>query len=452
MQPSTPDNLQTPVLTSRISRWDTQFKRGILVLTLISAIFLLWLARPILHLLIIAFILSYAISPVVTFLCRDRLPRGPITFALYLLLLGVAILAGYAMGPLLAQQYRTVLSIASNLVTSLLEGGELIPDMISIMDVPVDLHAIQQLLATGTPADLLPMLQETLARLDAFGAGAPSDFFRGTVEIGLGVLNRGVALLVSFLFVFVVSIYLTKDVPRIRAFFLNNFPSQYQAEWVSLVQCVGNVWHAFLYGQLILSITIGLMTYVVLSILGVQGALFFALIAGALEIIPNLGPIISMVPPLLVGLSTGSTTFPEMNHFAFALVIVLAYFVVQQIENTVIVPRVLGHLVRIHPILIISGVTVGFLSNGIIGAFLAPPLLGTARVLGTYVFAKLMDYPVAFPRTPSRLPLRQHDITVFIQKDEPVPERVEAAPESGAVGSESEPPAGEAALDSAAGS
>ena len=419
MSPSSaevPPSLELPTVRSR---WDTQFKRGVLVLALILSVFLLWLARPIVPLLILAFIFSYILSPAVSFLCRDRLPRGLVTFLFYLLLLGAAVLGGYAMGPLLTQQYETVLNIASNLVTSLLGGAGQIPASILILDFPVDLTPVQHLLApwvNGTSVDFIPMLQETLARLDA-DTSTPADFFRGTLDFGLGVLNTGVALLLSFLFVFVVSIYLTKDGPRIRAFFLDNFPSQYQAEWVSLIQCVGNVWHAFLWGQLLLSLTIGLMTYVVLTILGVQGALIFALIAGALEIIPNLGPIIAMVPPLLVGLSTGSTTFVEMSHFTFALVIALSYFVVQQLENTIIVPRVLGHLVRIHPILIIAGVTVGYLSTGIIGAFLAPPLLGTARVLGTYVFAKLMDYPVGFPRTRSRLPLREYDINIVIQKE-----------------------------------
>ena len=438
------------------SRWDTQFKRGVLILILILTIYLLWLARPVLPLLILAFIFSYILSPVVSYLCRDRLPRGPVTFAFYLLLLGVAVLGGYATGPLLAQQYEFVLDIASNLIASLLGGAGQIPDSIYILDFPVDLTSVQQLLApwvNGTTEDFIPMLQETLARLDA-GTGTPSAFFRGTVDFGLGVLNIGVALLLSFLFVFVVSIYLTKDGPRIRTFFLDNFPTKYQAEWVSLIQCVGNVWHAFLWGQLLLSLTIGLMTYIVLTILGVQGALIFALIAGALEIIPNLGPIIATVPPLLVGLSTGSTNFVEMNHLVFAIMIVLSFFVVQQLENTIIVPRILGHLVRIHPVLIIAGVTVGYLSNGVIGAFLAPPLLGTARVLGTYVFAKLMDYPVGFPRTRSRLPLREYDINILIQKEET---GTPADPDAGIETSpavEPELPAvqtTEAALDSTAG-
>ncbi len=414
----TPASLEQPTVRSR---WDTQFKRGVLVLVLILAVYVLWLARPILPLLILAVIFSYILSPVVSYLCRDRLPRGPVTFVFYLLLLGAAVLGGYATGPLFTQQYEIVLDIASNLVTSLLGGAGQIPASIRILDFPVDLTPVQQLLAPwvdGTAEDFIPMLQETLTRLDAGTGTTPTAFFRGTLDFGLGVLNTGVALLLSFLFVFVVSIYLTKDGPRIRTFFLDNFPTQYQAEWVSLIQCVGNVWHAFLWGQLILSLTIGLMTYIVLTILGVQGALIFALIAGALEIIPNLGPIIATVPPLLVGLSTGSTTFVEMNHFVFALVIVFSFFVVQQLENTIIVPRVLGHLVRIHPILIIAGVTIGYLSSGVMGAFLAPPLLGTARVLGTYVFAKLMDHPVGFPRTRSRLPLREYDINILIQKDE----------------------------------
>lgn len=400
------------------SQWDTQFKRGILVLILIFTIFLLWLARPVLPLIIAAGLLSYVLNPVINFLSRGKAPRGAVTLGCYLLLLAGFAWSAYAMIPVLDQQYQTVLSIASNLLTALWDGIGQLPDSMWFMGAPVELSAVKQALEpwlSGTAADFFPRVQATLARLNA-GFPSLSGLFRGTLDFGLGIINTGVSIILSFLFVFVVSLYLTKDAPRIRAFLVSNFPSQYQAEWVSLIQCIGNVWHAFFWGQLILSVTIGLMTYAVLSFLGVQGALIFALIAGALEIIPNLGPVIAAVPPMLVGLATGSTAFPEMNHVVFCLIIALASFVVQQLENVVIVPRLIGRLVKIHPILIITGVTVGYLSNGVMGAFLAAPLLGSARVLGTYVFAKLMNYPVAFPQTKSHLPLREYDVTILIRK------------------------------------
>ena len=214
--------------------------------------------------------------------------------------------------------------------------------------------------------DGLPTLQGVLNRInDAYTA--TSGVFRGTLNFGLGIINTGVEVLLSTLFVFVVSFYLTKDAPHIRTFLEGNFPRKYKSEWQDLIRCVGNVWRAFFFGQIILSFTIGLAVYVLLRLLGVQGALVLALIAGLLEVIPNLGPIISLVPTLLVALTTGSSTFPEMNFVVFGLILAASYFVLQQIENTIVVPRLIGRFVQIHPTLIIIGVTVGYLSNGVVG-------------------------------------------------------------------------------------
>ncbi len=409
------------------SRWDTQFKRGILVLILILFIFLLWLARRVLPLMIAAGLLSYILNPIVNLASGTHRPRGVVTFIVYLLLLAGLVLGTYAMVPIIDQQYQTVLRIGANFFDSLRGQENRIPDTIVLFDVPLDLSAVKSVVEpwfSGTSIEVLPTLQEILNNFDAAFAsseGSASNVFRGTLDFGLGIINTGLSILLSSLFIFVVSLYLTKDAPLIREFVVGNFPSRYQSEWVSLIRCIGNLWHAFFWGQVILSVTVGILVYVMLSILGVQGALILALIAGALEIIPNLGPIIALVPAVLVGLTTGSTTFPEMNHVVFGVVIIGAYFVMQQLENNTIVPRLIGRFVNIHPILVICGVTVGYLSNGVMGAFLAAPLMGSVRVLGTYVFAKLMDYPVTFPETRSNLPLREYDISIQIHKDPPAP-------------------------------
>ncbi len=405
-----------PVLPAH---WDTPLKRGILLLILILVLFLLWLARPVLPLVILAGILSYLLNSVANLISRPRLPRGLMTILLYLLLLTTVVLGLYAMLPVLDTQYQTVLRIGGGFVSGLLVQVSQIPDTVHFMDLPFETAPLKQVLEPwlgGASVDGLPTLQGVLNRInDALTAS--SSVFRGTLNFGLGIINQGVSVLLSALFVFVVSFYLTKDAPRIRSFLEGNFPSKYKSEWQELIRCVGNVWRAFFFGQIILSFTIGIAVYLVLRLLGVQGALVLALIAGLLEVIPNLGPIIALIPTLLVGLTTGSSTFPDMNVVVFALILAATYFVLQQIENTIVVPRLIGRFVHIHPTLVIIGVTVGYLSNGVMGAFLAAPLMGSARVLGTYIFAKLMDYPVSFPKTESNHPFRRTEISIQVHKN-----------------------------------
>jgi hypothetical protein len=142
------------------------------------------------------------------------------------------------------------------------------------------------------------------------------------------------------------------------------------------------------------------------------GALLLGLLAGVLEIVPNVGPILAMIPALLVALFQGSTALPVSN-FTFVLITLAIYFIVQQIENNYFVPRIIGQSVNLHPLVILVGVIVGATQAGILGAFLAAPVLASVRVIGSYAYNKILDRepfpppsppPTVLPRPPSRWP------------------------------------------------
>src|SRR5690606_19055680 len=81
-----------------------------------------------------------------------------------------------------------------------------------------------------------------------------------------------------------------------------------------------------------------------------------------------------------------------VNNFGFALITVAIYFIIQQLENYILVPRIIGSGVNLHPIVVLVGVTVGYNLFGILGALFAAPVLASLRVLGAYIHAKLLDY------------------------------------------------------------
>ena len=82
-----------------------------------------------------------------------------------------------------------------------------------------------------------------------------------------------------------------------------------------------------------------------------------------------------------------------IDHVGFALITVGIYFLVQQLENNILVPRIIGDSINLHPIVVICAVAVGLSTGGILGALLAPPMVATVRVIGSYLHAKLLDYP-----------------------------------------------------------
>jgi len=113
------------------------------------------------------------------------------------------------------------------------------------------------------------------------------------------------------------------------------------------------LWIAFFRGQLTLMLVVVVITSLGLTALGVPGALYLGVVAGSLEIVPSLGPVISTVAAALVALRYGSTYLPISNPLLAGLVI-LFYVLVQQLENILIVPRVLGDALKLPALLVSS--------------------------------------------------------------------------------------------------
>ncbi|NOZ06087.1 MAG: AI-2E family transporter [Chloroflexi bacterium] len=104
---------------------------------------------------------------------------------------------------------------------------------------------------------------------------------------------------------------------------------------------------------------------------------------------PNLGPIISMIPAILIALFQGSSHLPISNGW-FVLIVLGTYTLIQQIENNVLVPRIIGGSVDLHPVVVLVGAVAGASIGGILGIFLAAPTLATVRVLAGYAYGKLL--------------------------------------------------------------
>jgi len=125
-------------------------------------------------------------------------------------------------------------------------------------------------------------------------------------------------------------------------------------------------------GQLTLSIVVGVLTFAGLTILGIPFALPLALIAGILEIVPIIGPIISAIPAVLVGL----TISPIMG-----LAVAALFLIIQQLENHFIVPMVMSKVVGLQPPIVIVALLTGAKLAGVGGAFLAIPVIVVARII-----------------------------------------------------------------------
>lgn len=135
----------------------------------------------------------------------------------------------------------------------------------------------------------------------------------------------------------------------------------------------------WLRGQIVMMILIGLVNYIGLTIIGVPYALPLALLAGLLEILPNLGPVLAAIPAILIALlALGPVP---------ALIVLVFYIVVQQLESNLLSPKVIKDMADISPFMSVLSIIIGYTIAGIAGAFLALPTYIVLRV-GFAVFVR----------------------------------------------------------------
>lgn len=139
-------------------------------------------------------------------------------------------------------------------------------------------------------------------------------------------------------------------------------------------------------------VVVGVIVWIGNLILGTPQALFLGVLAGLLEVIPSLGPILATIPAVILALMFGSGHIPVEN-WAFALIVIAFYVLVQAIENQLLVPYILGDAVDLPPLIVIIGVVIGGSAFGLLGVFLATPVISTGREIFMYLYDKILEPP-----------------------------------------------------------
>jgi predicted PurR-regulated permease PerM len=195
--------------------------------------------------------------------------------------------------------------------------------------------------------------------------------------------------------VVIVSFYIVKDHESLWNTIIRMTPSAYQSDIGRLGREISGVWNAFLRGQLILGFVIFLVTLFTALIIGLPNALTLALLAGVLEFIPNIGPVLAAFPALLVALfqSDASWLGSIVGPFWYAVIVIALYALIQRVENAVLVPRIIGKSLNLHPLVVFVGALIGASVAGVFGILLAAPLLASAKLVLLYLYKKLLDLP-----------------------------------------------------------
>ena len=312
--------------------WQNHFLAAIIFL---FAVYFIFLVKDILILVFISFIIMATLSPAVKYLQKKKVPKIIASFISYLVVLIVLFSLILPIVPFFVSQIQALFSSLP----------KYLDQVARILYLPTDINQINEFLGN---------------ELSSIGENA---YFLTSKLFG-GIF--------STLTVFVVSFYMLIDKDRIQKGFVSLFPKDSQKKAEETLILIEEKLGAWFRGQVLLCFSIGLLTWVVLTILDLKFALPLAVVAGLLEIIPTVGPIISAIPAIIVSLAISPT---------MAIVIVLSYIVIQALENNLLVPKIMQKAVGLNPIVIILAVVTGARLIGIIGALLAIPFISMLIII-----------------------------------------------------------------------
>lgn len=365
--------------------WTSTTKAIVAVSFLALATLVIWRFSDLIQPLVLALLLAYILHPLISLISnRLGLARGTTVLAVYGILAVAALVTLSFAGVTTFQQAVT---IAKNLpgwfeqaVELVNELPERLPESFAIGPLVLERDAI------------LPQLPgwDAVAR-QLFGLVEPV-FSRGG-SIAAGFVSATVNVLGLIFLVFVVSIYIANDIPRIgRTISDIAHDASYRDDADRLMVEISRVWGAYLRGQVLLGLIIFFVVSIVLALLGVDNALGLGLLSGAMEFLPVIGPLIGAGAAVVVALTQDAPGF-GLTSFEFALVVLIAMVLVQQVENNLLVPRIVGDALDLHPLLVMVSVIMGASLAGLLGAVLAAPVVASLKILGNYAWRKMLDLP-----------------------------------------------------------
>ena len=322
-------------MSSKKQTIEISFNAIIKVLAVILLIFFTYLIRDVLAILFFALIIASSVNIPVGWLKKYRIPRTISVILVY-------IFALVFLGLLLTL-------IITPLASELRQFSDFIPNITSKFNS--ELRVFENIAHEQT------QIQQFFLTISEKISQLRINF--------LSLTGNVVTKVASFVFIFILSFYLTIEEKGIRKFIKAITPKNKEQYAINLWERGQRRLSHWLGAQLLLGLIVGLMTFIGLSIIHVPYALALAILAGIFELIPTVGPILAAIPAVLIAF---------IQSPLIALVTIALYLVVQQLENNLLVPKIMQKTVGLNPVITLLVLLIGVKLAGFTGMILAIPI------------------------------------------------------------------------------
>jgi len=365
--------------------WSPTFRYTVGILLFLSVIAVLIYAREAVKALIIAGFIAYLINPLVALLMRN--PRISRTLAVNIVYFSsLIVLLGFpvVLTPIFFDEIKIV---AQDLLDLSTEFSNTLSFPFQVGGMVFHFEQLGEGLANLQDTVLTPLPEVALELLE----------------------STSISVLWTLVIIVSVHLFMT-EWPRIREWIIHLAPSPYQEDMHELYRRIRSVWMAYLRGQIVLMIVVGVVFTFAWLILGIPGALVLGVIAGLFTLVPDVGPFLAAMLAAGVALLEGSSWIP-FSKPVVALIVILVYLILINLKNFLLRPYIMGRSVQMNEALIFIAIIIATILGGIMGALLVVPVMASMVVVAEYLRRRILGLP----------PFRRDEPTQFVPESEDLP-------------------------------
>lgn len=348
---------------------DSVVRSTIAILLLLALVYILGLIKGIIIIFLVALFLAAAFNPAIDKLEKHRIPRPLGIVFMYIIVLGIFVIMITSLVPIIAEQIASLAGSVKDIIFTIVSGKNTDSWIIEKIQ-PFANQIWESVDQTQVTNYLTTSLSDLATRLTSFAGNA--------IGAVLAVFNG----LFNMLLVLIISFFMVVNSKNTTNFFHSLFPHKYSGYISDKSKQISIRIGEWIRGQVLLAIVMGIISYIVFSIMGLHYALTLSMVSALAEFVPYLGPLITFTSAALIALNQDPVLL---------IWLIPVYIILQFLEGNILIPLIVGRSVGLNPIVVLfallCGATIGYSMNesiglGLVGMIIAVPM---ANIISMFV-------------------------------------------------------------------